>query len=89
MVVKFSIYLNRRVFVMTIHMPQPKEKKSNQILLPNMVITMLDRSPFYYLLSCLKIAGCVANGVDTDQTPRSVAFDLNLHYLLRMSQYLG
>ena len=32
---------------------------------------------------CLKIPGRVANSVDPDQTPRSAASDLGLHYLLR------
>ena len=32
---------------------------------------------------CLKVAGLVANSVDTDQTPHEAASDLGLHYLLR------
>ena len=32
---------------------------------------------------CLKFAVSVANSVDPDQTPRSAASDLGLHYLLR------
>ena len=32
---------------------------------------------------CLKIAGCVANSVDPDETPRSAASHLDLHCLLR------
>ena len=37
----------------------------------------------YYLLMCLITVGWVANSVDPDQTPRSAASDLGLHYLLR------
>ena len=32
---------------------------------------------------CLKIAGCVANSVDPDETPRSAASHLGLYCLLR------
>ena len=33
--------------------------------------------------TCFEIAGCVANSVDPDRTPRSAASDLGLHCLLR------
>ena len=33
-------------------------------------------------MNLYKIAGCVANSVDPDQTPRSTTSDLGLHYLL-------
>ena len=36
----------------------------------------------YYLLLCQKIAGWVANSVDFDEMPHSVASQLGLHYLL-------
>ena len=35
---------------------------------------------FHYLLICLYNADRIANNVDPDQTPRSVASDLGLHY---------
>ena len=34
-------------------------------------------------MNVFKIAGCVANDEDPDQTPRSAASDQGLHYLLR------
>ena len=37
----------------------------------------------YYPILCLKISGWVANSVDPDETPRSVASHLGLHCLLR------
>ena len=39
----------------------------------------------YYSLMCLKVAGCVANSVDPDQMPHSVASDLGLHCLPGLS----
>ena len=38
----------------------------------------------YYLLLCLKIAGCVANSLDPDKTPHSKGSYLGLHCLLRL-----
>ena len=40
-------------------------------------------STIHYLMLCLKIAGWVANSVDPDETPRSVASHLGLYCLLR------
>ena len=39
--------------------------------------------PFYYLLMCLKGCLCMANSVDPDQMPHSVASDLCLLCLKR------
>ena len=36
-----------------------------------------------YFTTCFEIARWMANSVDPDQTPRSAASDLGLHYLLR------
>ena len=40
------------------------------------------KSPLQYLLMCPKSAGYVANRVDPDQMPHSIASDLSLHCLL-------
>ena len=40
-------------------------------------------STIHYPMLCLKIAGWVANSVDPDETPRSVASHLGLNCLLR------
>ena len=38
---------------------------------------------YYILVNVCKIAGCVANRIDLDQTPHSVVSDLGECYLLR------
>ena len=40
-------------------------------------------SPFYYLVTLVQIAGCVANSVNPHPMPQNVASDQGLHCLLR------
>ena len=50
---------------------------------PNHICSKIWTSTIHYPMLCLKIAGCAANSVDPDETPRSAASHLGLYCLLR------
>ena len=53
------------------------------MLLPYTFLLQTHFTKCVHLLDVYKIAGCVANSVDRDQTSHSAASDLGLHCLLR------
>ena len=56
--------------------------KCSHTLLFTLYFSKLFKKSILLTVYVFKVAGCVANGVDPDQTPRFAASDLGLHNLL-------